>query len=244
MATTGGGHPVDLDVVRHDRASVVNAVSAAGLVDIEWYLRLTSTSSPPIGCTSWRGAGGGGMSAPVGVPDSVRLGCMPGEAASIAAIQRRWQQTQPDVADALLRAAGPQHDDQRLGEGHHDLPLAQFRVLVAVGNDRVAGFAAVGPSDDPDAIAAEDALVAEFADRPAVPAARPRLAPAQRRGRHSAHRRLRARVVVASPTTNDALRRFVTEPGWAADGAHAEMGDPGWAEPDARLSAAELCSTV
>lgn len=33
------GHPVDLDVVRHDRASVVNAVSAAGLVDIEWYLR-------------------------------------------------------------------------------------------------------------------------------------------------------------------------------------------------------------
>lgn len=33
------GHPVDLDVVLHDPAFVVGVVEAAGLVDVEWYLR-------------------------------------------------------------------------------------------------------------------------------------------------------------------------------------------------------------
>jgi uncharacterized protein YceH (UPF0502 family) len=33
------GHEVDLDFVRHDPAGVVAVVEAAGLVDIEWYLR-------------------------------------------------------------------------------------------------------------------------------------------------------------------------------------------------------------
>ena len=33
------GHEVDLDVVLHDPASVVRVVEAAGLVDVEWYLR-------------------------------------------------------------------------------------------------------------------------------------------------------------------------------------------------------------
>ena len=33
------GHEVDLDVVLHEPASVVDLVQAAGLVDIEWYLR-------------------------------------------------------------------------------------------------------------------------------------------------------------------------------------------------------------
>ncbi len=33
------GHPVDLDVVLHEPASVVGLVEAAGLVDVEWYLR-------------------------------------------------------------------------------------------------------------------------------------------------------------------------------------------------------------
>jgi uncharacterized protein len=32
-------HEVDLDVVLHDPASVVGVVEAAGLVDLEWYLR-------------------------------------------------------------------------------------------------------------------------------------------------------------------------------------------------------------
>jgi uncharacterized protein len=33
------GHDVDLDFVLHEPASVVAAVEAAGLVDVEWYLR-------------------------------------------------------------------------------------------------------------------------------------------------------------------------------------------------------------
>ena len=33
------GHEVDLDFVLHDRADVVRAVEAAGLIGLEWYLR-------------------------------------------------------------------------------------------------------------------------------------------------------------------------------------------------------------
>jgi hypothetical protein len=33
------GHDVDLDVVQHDPASVVGVVEAAGLLDVEWYVR-------------------------------------------------------------------------------------------------------------------------------------------------------------------------------------------------------------
>jgi uncharacterized protein YceH (UPF0502 family)/protein-L-isoaspartate O-methyltransferase len=33
------GHEVDLDIVRHEPASVVELVTGAGLVDVEWYLR-------------------------------------------------------------------------------------------------------------------------------------------------------------------------------------------------------------
>jgi hypothetical protein len=33
------GAPVDLDFVLHDASEVVAAVTAAGLVDVEWYLR-------------------------------------------------------------------------------------------------------------------------------------------------------------------------------------------------------------
>lgn len=165
------------------------------------------------------------MSAPVGVPDSVRL-AMPGEAASIAAIQRRgWQQTQPDVADALLRAVDLNTMTSAWVKAIMTPPLAQFRVLVAVGNDRVSGFAAVGPSDDPDAIAAEDALVAEFVIDPQFQ----RLGHGSRLLNAVADTLRTDGFVRASwwlPTTNDALRRFVTESGWAADGAHAEMETP------------------
>jgi hypothetical protein len=33
------GRQVDLDIVLHDPSAVVAAVEAAGLVDVEWYLR-------------------------------------------------------------------------------------------------------------------------------------------------------------------------------------------------------------
>ena len=93
---------------------------------------------------------------------------------------------------------------------------------MAVQDDRIAGFAAVGPSDDEDAEVGVDALVAEFAIDPQ----------AQRRGHGSRLLNaiadtLRSDGFAAAswwvPTTNDALRRFVTSSGWAADGAHRVM---------------------
>lgn len=167
-------------------------------------------------------SGASGVGGASGVPDSVRL-ALPGEAASIAAIQRRgWEQTQPAVADALLASIGLAEMTQAWIKAILAPPLAQFRVLVAVGGDRVVGFAAIGPSDDADAVAGQDGLVAEFVVDPQ----------AQRLGHGS--RLLNAVAdtlrgdgfVRASwwlPTTNDVLRRFVTESGWAADGAHAEI---------------------
>ena len=106
-------------------------------------------------------------------------------------------------------------------------PLATLRVLAAIdssqGSHRVVGFAAVGPSDDPDANPAEDGLVAEFAIDPL----------AQRLGHGS--RLLQACVDTLRAdgftratwwvrTTDDPLRAFLTGAGWDADGAHTELG--------------------
>ncbi len=84
----------------------------------------------------------------------------------------------------------------------------------AVGAERVVGFAAVGPCDDPDAEAGEDALVAEFVVDPA----------AQRQGHGSRLLNacvdtLKADAFVRATwwvrATDDALRGFLTGAGWA-----------------------------
>lgn len=155
-------------------------------------------------------------------PDSVRL-ALPGEGASIAAVQRRsWEQTQPTLAPALLASIDLETMTDAWIGAIVKPPLAQFRVLVAVGDGRIVGFAAIGPSDDPDAIAGEDALIGEFIIDPQ----------AQRRGHGS--RLLNAIAdtlrsdgfVRASWWINadaDILRQFVTESGWASDGAYQEL---------------------
>ena len=155
--------------------------------------------------------------------DGVRL-ALPGEASAIAAIQRRsWEQTLPPaLALQLLRSIDLEAMTVSWLRAIMSPPLAEFRVLVAVQDDRIAGFAAVGPSDDEDAEVGVDALVAEFAIDPQ----------AQRRGHGSRLLNaiadtLRSDGFAAAswwvPTTNDALRRFVTSSGWAADGAHRVM---------------------
>ena len=67
-------------------------------------------------------------------PDSVRL-ALPGEAASIAALQRRaWQQTlDPALADELLLAVDLDAMRDAWLRAILAPPLAAFRVLVAVG---------------------------------------------------------------------------------------------------------------
>ncbi|MFT4217706.1 MAG: GNAT family N-acetyltransferase [Micropruina sp.] len=158
------------------------------------------------------------------IADSVRL-ALPVEAAQIAAIQRRaWSQQLPaDVADSVFAGVDLDEMTQSWHAAIVRPPLAQFRVLVAVADDRVVGFAALGPSDDPDAEPGEDGIVAEFAIDPL----------AQRSGHGSrllnaCMDTLRAdgfeRATWWVRSTDDALRRFLVESGWAADGGHQEIG--------------------
>lgn len=156
--------------------------------------------------------------------DSVRL-ALPAEAPQLAAIQRRvWLQQLPqDLARSVLEGIDL---DEMTTSWHAAIvrpPLAQFRVLAAVTEERVTGFAAVGPSDDPDAEPGEDAVVAEFAIDP----------PAQRSGHGS--RLLNACVDTLRAdgfaratwwvrSTDDALRGFLEGAGWAPDGSHREIG--------------------
>ena len=97
-------------------------------------------------------------------PDQVRL-ALPAEAASISAIQRRgWEQLLPP---AVAREALAGVDLATMSSSWESAilrpPLAKFRVLVAVGDSRVVGFAAVGPADEPDTHPGDDALVGEVA---------------------------------------------------------------------------------
>jgi GNAT superfamily N-acetyltransferase len=99
---------------------------------------------------------------------------------------------------------------------------ARNRVMVALAGRTLVGFAAITPSDDPDADPQRDALIAELAIRPE----------ATRAGHGS--RLLNAvvdtvradgfgRVTVWVNSTDDVLRAFYTEAGWAPDGAHREL---------------------
>ncbi len=102
-------------------------------------------------------------------------------------------------------------------------PQAQFGVPAAVADDRVVGFAAIGPSADPDAEPGADGVVAEFTVDPS----------AQRRGHgsrllHACVDTLRADGFTRGTwwvrSTDDALRDFLIAGGWAADGTHQEVG--------------------
>ncbi|MEA5117269.1 MAG: GNAT family N-acetyltransferase [Propionicimonas sp.] len=161
-------------------------------------------------------------------PHSVRL-ALPSEAAAIAAVQRRsWTQLYPEpvaaqLLDQLSLAAMADSWESAIARP----PLASLRVLVALdsgsGSHRVVGFAAVGPSDDPDADPASDGLVAEFAVDPL----------AQRQGHgsrllHACVDTLRAdgftRATWWVRSSDDPLRGFLGIAGWAPDGAHTELG--------------------
>ncbi len=158
------------------------------------------------------------------IADSVRL-ALPAEASQIAALQRRaWvQQLPPELADAVLAGLDLDAMTQSWHAAIVRPPLARFRVLAAVADERVVGFAAVGPSDDPDAEPGRDGLVAEFAVDPQ----------AQRCGHGS--RLLNACVDTLRAdgfaracwwlrSTDDALRGFLVGAGWGADGSHQEVG--------------------
>ncbi|WP_432560517.1 GNAT family N-acetyltransferase [Granulicoccus sp. GXG6511] len=156
------------------------------------------------------------------LPDSVRL-ALPVEAADIAALQMQvWAEEFAD-APALLAELS----EQEIAEAWHRAitrpPLAACRVLVAVSHGAVVGFATTMPSDDPDAAAGNDGLIAEFIIAPDT------------RGKGHGSRLLHACVDTLRAdgfalatcwvrSTDDDLRAFLTDSGWAADGSHREIG--------------------
>jgi GNAT superfamily N-acetyltransferase len=99
---------------------------------------------------------------------------------------------------------------------------ARIRVLVALERNRVVGFAITSPALDPDADPVADAELMELTVDP------------DERGRGHGSRLLQAavdtmaadrfsRAVYWAVTSDDAVRRFLTEAGWASDGAHREL---------------------
>ena len=99
---------------------------------------------------------------------------------------------------------------------------ARHRVLVALERNRVVGFALTSPAADPDCDPVADGELAEVTLDPGE------------RGKGHGSRLLQAAVdtLVADRFTravtwllasDDDQRRFLTEAGWAADGAHREL---------------------
>lgn len=156
------------------------------------------------------------------MPDvpQVRL-ALPAEAPSIAELQRAvW------ASDPLLSSGLDEVSVVDATQAWHQIivrpPLAHYRVLVALQGSRLVGFTLIGPSDDEDA-EPTDSLVHEFAISP------------EARGQGHGSRLMQAAVDTMRldgyqratwwvASTDDASRAFLGDAGWAADGAHRELG--------------------
>lgn len=100
---------------------------------------------------------------------------------------------------------------------------ARHRLLVAIAETRICGFATTAPAEDADADPARQGTVEEFVIDP----------PARRRGHGSRLLNAAADTLRADGFTaavwwvlagDDELRRFLHDAGWGADGAHREIG--------------------
>jgi GNAT superfamily N-acetyltransferase len=156
-------------------------------------------------------------------PDSVRL-AWPAEAGAIAAIQRRAWSDRPDELGGLLLDAITL--DQMTDAWESAIarpPNARCRVLVAVQQSQVVGFATTVPGDDPDVAGTS---VGELAELEVDPPAR---------GAGHGSRLLNAcvdtlradgfrRAVSWVAVADDVRRRFLQDAGWATDGSRREIG--------------------
>ena len=154
------------------------------------------------------------------VTDTVRL-ALPSEAVDLARIQRRVWSESADLSGAV-QSTGADEASRAWHDAIARPPLAHFRVLVAIGEIGVVGFAVTGPSGDPDA-GERTGAIGEFIIDPGA------------RGHGHGSRLLNAAVdtlrtdgyemaTMWVPTTNDAMRGFLTGSGWGPDGAHQEVG--------------------
>ena len=154
---------------------------------------------------------------------SVRL-AWPDDAEAIAEVQvAAWRH---DYADLLPAQVLDELDPAAFAEVWRTSVVkpgdARDRVLVALEHNTVRGFAVTGPSPDPDSDPVADAEVTELV-----------VDPGHGRAGHGsrllhacvdtlrADRFTRATMWLAS--TDDVRRTFLTEAGWAPDGAHREL---------------------
>jgi GNAT superfamily N-acetyltransferase len=154
---------------------------------------------------------------------SARL-AWPDDASAMVRVQlTAWREQYADLIPAEeIDALDPQELAARWVTTLNSPKDARVRVLVALERADVRGFALVHPSYDPDSDQVSDGEVGEFVIDPAH----------QRKGHGS--RLLQAamdtlaadkftRALWWVTSTDDALRKFVTESGWEPDGAHREL---------------------
>ncbi|MGB0102113.1 MAG: GNAT family N-acetyltransferase [Nocardioides sp.] len=145
------------------------------------------------------------------------------DAPAIADLQlRTWRTTYAGVVPA---EALPSDVEAAAAAWHTSLSRprdARNRVLVALERNRVVGFAITSPASDPDCDPVADGEIQEFNIDP------------DERGKGHGSRLLQAavdtlqadrftRVVLWAIATDDALRGFLGEAGWAPDQAHREL---------------------
>jgi GNAT superfamily N-acetyltransferase len=146
------------------------------------------------------------------------------DAAGIAAVQVAvWQE---EYAGLLPAEVVDSFDAEAFAAAWHQAisrpPDARSRVLVALERTQVRGFAVTTASPDPDADPVADGELGDLV-----------VHPAHRRAGHGSRLlqagvdTLRAdrftRVTTWLRVDDDARRRFLTEAGWAPDGAHREL---------------------
>lgn len=151
------------------------------------------------------------------------------DAPAIAALQlRAWQQRYAGLLAEAELPSGPEAVDAAAAAWRASLVKphdARQRVLVALAHDEVTGFVITGPATDPDCDPVRDGALEELTVDPA------RL----REGHGSRLLQAAADTLVADrfgravcwvPSTDDALRTFLTGAGWAPDGAHRTLESP------------------
>ena len=154
---------------------------------------------------------------------SARL-AWPDDAAAIVRVQLdAWRASYAGVVPAEeIDALDPTQLAERWARTISAPQDARMRVLVALERADVRGFALVHPSYDPDSDQVADGEVGEFVID----------APHRRAGHGSRLLQAAVDTLVADHFTravwwvtagDDALRGFVTESGWEADGAHREL---------------------
>lgn len=166
------------------------------------------------------------MSNPTGKPTadvSVRVGWAD-DADAIAEVQvRAWRGEYADVLPPeVLASLDPAQFAAAWQEALSRPKDARNRVLVALERNAVRGFAVTSPAGDADADPVADGEVAELTVDPG------------HRGHGHGSRLVQAcvdtlradrftRAVTWLNSTDDARRAFLTEAGWAPDGAHREL---------------------